>query len=775
MKSTKRPPILSTSAAALLALLVAGSTAKATVLTWTGAVNNYWGTNGNWNPPLTPFTDPGVSDLIFTGSRNTSSVNNQQLDFINSITFDSHASKFTLSGFGFTMQGGSSITNNSSNLQVLNFSNVGGAGGIQFSNGDLLSFTFKPGATTINAAKSDILIFNDMSFLSVVPNGKVPLVVTGANNVTMVGSLFQLAGAVGSLEKDGTGTLRMMGKNFWSGNTVVNGGRLQVDGSITSPNTFVNPGGTLGGLGYIQGNVYNYGGNVNPGDTFGNMQVGTFTIKGNYAQTNGGALTIDVNGAKAGQFSQLAVTQRATISGDLRLDNRGGSVLLKPGQKVDVLVANGGVDGTFGKVSNVSDTLVTTKVVYSPNAVAIEGLSDPFGNIKGLTHNQNAVAQGLDKIAFRNTQPKLISYILNQPVSNLPGAYDRLAPEELTSVYTIGVALANVQTANLQRRTEDIRAGSHGFSASGFAAAGSGPLYSGGVTGPNGNDGKESKEVKNVVPAEDRWGLFITGVGEWVNVSGDNNARGYDITTGGFTVGADYKVTPNFAVGLSAGYAGTDTDLTHGSRVWVNGGKLGLYATYFTGGGFYIDTAVTGGYNSYDTRRSALQGTARGDTDGGELNALFATGYDVKAGNFTFGPTASFQYTYLGIGSFDEHGSLAPLSFRSQHQDSLRTAFGMRASYDWKVGGVVIRPELRAAWQHEFGDDRYAIDASFSGGNGNLFTVDGPRLGRDSLLLGAGFAILWSERISTYVYYDGELGRENYEAQNVSGGVRVSF
>jgi outer membrane autotransporter protein len=487
-----------------------------------------------------------------------------------------------------------------------------------------------------------------------------------------------------------------------------------------------------------------------------------------------GTLTIEIKGSQSGQHDLLAVQKKATINGNLRIVNTGTGALLKPGQKIDILTADGGVSGTFLDVSH-GDTLAINQVVYSSNAVSVEGVTDPFSSIPGLTPNQVAVGHALDKIAFRNSQPKLIGYLLQEPVSNLPGDYDKIAPEELTSVFTIGTALANVQTANLQRRTSDIRSGSHGFSAAGFATAGSGPLYSGGLAGPNGNsDGKESKEVKNVVPPENRWGAFITGVGEWVNVGDDFNARGYDITTGGFTVGADYKVTPNFAIGLMAGYAGTGTDLNNGGRVFVNGGKLGLYSTYFTGG-FYVDTAVNGGYNSYDLRRDGLEGTARGHTEGGELNVLFATGYDFKVGGFTVGPTASFQYTYIGIDSFEERGSLAPLRFHSQGQDSLRTAFGMKASYDWRVGAVIIRPELRAAWQHEFGDDRYTLDSSFNDGNGDLFTVAGPVIGRDSLLLGAGFAVLWNERTSTYVYYDGDLGRTNYTSHNVSGGVRVSF
>src|SRR5262249_39726055 len=145
--------------------------------------------------------------------------------------------------------------------------------------------------------------------------------------------------------------------------------------------------------------------------------------------------------------------------------------------------------------------------------------------------------------------------------------------------------------------------GASGFSANGLAMQGTAPGEQGGFAGPRG-DGKQIKESKEIIPPpeEDKWGTFITGVGEWVNVNGDGNGSGYDITTGGFTVGADYKLRPNVAVGVMAGYAGTGADLTGNGRVWVNSGKLGLYATAFSGG-WYADAAVTGGYNSYDTRR----------------------------------------------------------------------------------------------------------------------------------------------------------------------------
>jgi outer membrane autotransporter protein len=338
--------------------------------------------------------------------------------------------------------------------------------------------------------------------------------------------------------------------------------------------------------------------------------------------------------------------------------------------------------------------------------------------------------------------------------------------------------LANLHGFHLQRRTADIRDGSAGFSASGFHMAGSGPNYEGylGAGGPSGPDGKDVKESKEVAPYNPRLGVFVTGEGEWQHVgNGDSNARGYDLDSGGFTLGIDYKVTDTFAIGFYGGYDHTHGDLTEGGRLSVDGGTWGLYSTFYPNNNFYADVSASGGYNSYSIKRAGLGGSTFGDTDGGQFNLLVGTGYMFHAGGLTAGPTATFQYNYLGLSDFTERGSVAPLHFPGQNQDSIRTAFGAKASYDWKAGSVVIRPEVSVSWQHEYGDTAYAIDSSFANGAGGVFTVHGPDIGRDSLLLGAGVAILWNERVSTYVYYDGEFGRSNYDNSNVSGGFRLSF
>jgi outer membrane autotransporter protein len=237
----------------------------------------------------------------------------------------------------------------------------------------------------------------------------------------------------------------------------------------------------------------------------------------------------------------------------------------------------------------------------------------------------------------------------------------------------------------------------------------------------------------------------------------------------------DYRLSPNFAIGLTAGYAHIGVGLdSPGGNVDVNAGSIGLYATVF-GNGFYLDTAVSGGPSGYTTRRTALQGTANGSTNGGDLDVLVAAGYDWKKGDLTIGPTASFQYSYVGLNSFIETGSLAPLKFPNQNTESERTAFGAKASYERKVGHITVLPQVSAAWQHEFGDTAYSVVARLASGAGNSFTVLGPQIGRDSLLVGGGATFILNERVSAYIYYDGEFARTNYLSNNVSGGVRISF
>ncbi|MEO6787839.1 MAG: autotransporter outer membrane beta-barrel domain-containing protein, partial [Chthoniobacteraceae bacterium] len=175
------------------------------------------------------------------------------------------------------------------------------------------------------------------------------------------------------------------------------------------------------------------------------------------------------------------------------------------------------------------------------------------------------------------------------------------------------------------------------------------------------------------------------------------------------------------------------------------------------------------------TRATPNNTVATGSPNGSEINVLFATGYDWKSGGLTVGPTASYQYTNMTMDGFTETGAFAPLTVSGKSAESQRSALGVRAYYDAHVGHVTLRPELRLAWQHEYGATGYSLTSRFATLGGNAFSVSGTTIGRDSLLATAGLAILWSDKFSTFVYYDGELLRTNYSSNNVSAGFRWRF
>jgi outer membrane autotransporter protein len=577
----------------------------------------------------------------------------------------------------------------------------------------------------------------------------------------------------GGVSKIGAGAIVLTNTNTYGGDTFINAGSLIVDGSIASSSTTVNPNGLLGGVGTIGGNVIS-GGIVSPGDS-----PGTLTINGNYSQNNVGTLRIEVAALAAGQHDLLSVGGSATLDGTLQVLRLNNFTPMN-GDRVTIINDAGGHSGTFSAVTGTFSGVLRPVPQYDEaNDVYILFQLGSF-NVGGLTPNQKSVAHNLDSAANDPAAASLIVFLETEPLGSLPHDYDLIAPEELASIYEIGFSQAVVQNDNLQRRMDDIRAGSNGFCADGFVPQVSGKDYSKDSDGKGSLPDKSTRDVYTPAP-DNRWGVFVTGTGDFVNVGNDDsNAPGYDITTGDVTVGADYRLCNNFAIGIDAGYSRSTADLVDDGRVDVDGGKVGAYATMFGkglfGSKFYVDGAVGGGFNSYDTRRTGLQDEpVRGSTDGSEFNAMISYGSDWTFGCFNIGTWSSVQFTNVSIDQFTETGSLAPLIIEDQDENSFRTTTGVHASYDIKAGHFIFRPEVRAGYQHEYCDSAYQIDSQLASGAGTVFRVRGPNIGRDAALVGTGMSMQWNNRLSTYVYYDGVLGRNNYDNNAVSGGFRIGF
>ena len=61
-----------------------------------------------------------------------------------------------------------------------------------------------------------------------------------------------------------------------------------------------------------------------------------------------------------------------------------------------------------------------------------------------------------------------------------------------------------------------------------------------------------------------------------------------------------------------------------------------------------------------------------------------------------FRPSSGNGFEVLLSNGFNEQGSLIPLQIHSDSEDSLRTDLGLRASYTWRIGSVLMIPSVTA-------------------------------------------------------------------------------
>jgi outer membrane autotransporter protein len=737
---------------------------------WTGGgTTNNWSDPGNWTGPTAPPTSDDF--LHFAGSIRTMPNNDFSPNFaVDQILFDSGAASFTLNGnavgfFDVNNPRLNLIQNNSTKLQTLNFTNNGGSGG----NAGIL-FGGVPG--TIDAASGNILLsVLDIELESFSPH-QADLTFTGSFNTTLTANnqgIFDTFNAAGVI-KNGSGTLFFPNDNSYSGGTTINAGILQI-GSINSlgvpahfgfmppPNQTVLNGGTL---------------QTTPGTPL------TFNVPGDFVQ-NGGILRIQLGSSTTGVNNDLMqVNNGVTLGANSflfihRLDTYTPAI----GDTVTIITTNNGVTGTFSDSSPVASDfpgLIQPFALYPGTTVDIQFRLASFASVPGLTFNQNAVAVALNQAFADMCLPTSTFNILGfVPIADLPHVFDLIAPEELAAMYEMSFSRATVQSGNLQSRMDQIRAN---------ADPDCGPIV-------EINPAPEGKNVvgKNVVapapaPAPDnRLGTFAMGSGQYVTVHNqDDNADGYKITNGSFLAGVDYRLLHNLAIGVYGGYVGSEANLVGRGRITADGGTAGGYATFFTHG-FYLQAAGGGNWNSYENRRDAFLGQAHGSTNGSEVNAMGALGYDWTMnfnaanhpGSLTVGPIASVQYTNVDINGYSETGSLIPLEFPDQSEDSLRSTIGGKLAICLQTDhGIMLRPEVRVAWLHEYNDRAYPIKAFFLGCD-DLFTVRGPTIGADAAQVTAGLTVQFNPMVALFAHYDGLFGRDNYDSNGVSGGLALSF
>ncbi|EMW1144111.1 S8 family serine peptidase, partial [Serratia marcescens] len=196
----------------------------------------------------------------------------------------------------------------------------------------------------------------------------------------------------GGLTKQGIGTLVLTGNNTYAGPTLVNQGRLAVNGSVTSAVSVQN-GGIVGGSGTVGSLTARQGGTVAPGNS-----IGTLNVAGNVSFEPGSRYAVEVG--PNGQSDRIQSSGSATIGGGevaVTLENSPNLLTQSEvrsllGQQYNILSAQQGVSGQFDAVAP-NYLFLGTGLSYQPTGVTLSvGRNGTSFASVAQTPNERAVA-----------------------------------------------------------------------------------------------------------------------------------------------------------------------------------------------------------------------------------------------------------------------------------------------------------------------------------------------------------------------------------------------
>ncbi|WP_414161738.1 autotransporter outer membrane beta-barrel domain-containing protein [Serratia sp. BNK-10] len=544
----------------------------------------------------------------------------------------------------------------------------------------------------------------------------------------------------GGLTKQGIGTLVLTGNNTYSGPTLVNQGRLAINGSVTS-DVSVQSGGIVGGSGTVGSLTARRGGTVAPGNS-----IGTLNVAGNVSFEPGSRYAVEVG--PNGQSDRIQSSGSATIGGGevaVTLENSANLLTQSEvrsllGQQYTILSAQQGVSGQFDAVAP-NYLFLGTGLSYQPAGVTLSvGRNGTSFASVAQTPNERAVAAAADALATGNP---VYESVLNSGTAGEA----RQAFRQLSGQIHADIASALVNDSRYLREALNGRL----RQAEGLAS---------------------SSAIK-----ADEDGAWAQLLGAWDHASGDANATGYQASTYGVLVGLDSAAAADWRLGVATGYTRTSLHGGYGSKADSDNYHLAAYGDKQFGA-----LALRGGagytWHRIDTKRSVNYGM-QSDRDTAKYSArteqLFAeAGYSVQGEWLNLEPFVNLAYVNFENNGIAESGGAAALRGDKQHTDATVSTLGLRADTAWQVTPgttVALRSEL--GWQHQYGGLARGTGLRFNGGNAP-FVVDSVPVSRDGMVLKAGAEVAVNENASLSLGYGGLLS-QHHQDNSVNAGFTWRF
>ncbi len=557
----------------------------------------------------------------------------------------------------------------------------------------------------------------------------------------------------GSLEKVGSGQLTLSGINTYTGTTVVNGGFLNVMGSIASSSgTTVNNGGALTGSGIVSDTTIASGGIFLPGSG-----VGTFmSVQGNLAFQSGALYLVQLNSTNS-TFAD--VTGTAQLHGDVGATFAPGSTVMK---QYMILHAASGVSGTFDGLSVTVPNNLVASLAYDPTHAYIN-FNLNFGAANNLNVNQTNVANALSNFFNSN--------------GGIPTVFATLSPAGLTQAsgeLATGTQQATFNAMNLflSLLTDPFVAGRGGNVTAGggaqpYAEEDGSLAYaakkSGGARDALAKMPTKAEAARNDL-LDSRWSVWGSAFGGGADIRGnaalgsnDANVRAF-----GFAAGADYRISSATVAGFALAGGGTNFSVTGSGYGRSDMFQAGAFVRHTIGAAYVTGALAYGGQEVTTDRFVTTAGLdhLRAQFNSNTWSGRLEGGYRYATPWMGITPYAAAQFTTIDLPAYAEQvvagSGMFALNYNAKNVTDPRTELGVRTDRSFAMSNGILTLRGRLAWAHDYDTDRN-ITPVFQSLPGAFFVVNGAAQAHDSALTTASAEMRWLNGWSAAATFEGEF------------------
>lgn len=532
------------------------------------------------------------------------------------------------------------------------------------------------------------------------------------NNASLIfnqnfnGTYSAAISGTGSLRKLGNGKLILSGNNTYAGSTFVTEGTLSVNGMLSS-DVLVQSGAKLGGSGTVNSFTAQAGSFITPGNS-----IGTLNVAGNATFSNGSTYVVEANAA--GASDRVNATGQAVIgpSAAVYVTSESGvdtSAGFPQSQTYRIVTAAGGINGTFGSVSDNFAYLVPT-LSYGANNVYLTLTREAFVS-GGNPPNGNGVGGAIDQLG----PGTIYNAVLFMNNAYKPTGLRSLAGELHPSLQRALMDGASYGRYALMER---------------LANGSEQPLWTSAVTGRT----------------------SYRSTAETFGLVQDSNL---------VLAGADVFDAGGWRGGILGGYGNTRVSLSDiSATAKIDTFEGGVYGSYTHGGLGFRYGAISSLHRISTDRAIGFSTLAENE----KASYLAFTQQAFAEANYRFSHDNGYLEPFLGVTalyqdsqSYRETGGAAALSGQATTAFNQVIDAGLRVQQGLSLGDVDARLVGKIGWQHLFG--RNAIGASASIGGSNPFAINGLDTSRDLGIVEAGIGFDLGKRLEVSLKYQGAFGK----------------